>query len=78
MEGKLNYLVQTCTCIKFKKKIIGTYSVYSFKQKALGTDNDLSLKYMDETLKHLLQHWFGIGTLNLERITWESSALAIL
>jgi hypothetical protein len=43
----------------------------------LGTDHDMSLKYMDETLKDLLQHWFGIGTLNLQRITWESSALVL-
>ncbi|KAJ3043521.1 hypothetical protein HDV00_004910 [Rhizophlyctis rosea] len=42
--------------------------------KGIQESNDPYLRTLNESLKSLLQQWFGILFLDLERITWNSSA----
>ncbi|KAJ3218975.1 hypothetical protein HDU67_003339 [Dinochytrium kinnereticum] len=37
-------------------------------------ENDMYLRALNENLKSLLQSWFGIGFLDLERLTWSTPA----
>jgi malonyl-CoA decarboxylase len=39
--------------------------------------DDVKLKALEDNLRNTLQHWFSVGFLNLQRITWESPALLL-
>lgn len=54
-----------------KKLIDMRESLLKILRKIDRTSKDYpKLKYLEKNLKGLLQHWFSIGFLNLERITW--------
>jgi malonyl-CoA decarboxylase len=39
--------------------------------------DDAKLKALEDNLRSLLQHWFSVGFLDLQRITWSSPALLL-
>ena len=56
------------TLIDCIKSICGTEMTMSDKERMTAT-----LKTMNNHLKSLLAHWFSVGFLTLEQITWNSS-----
>ena len=56
------------TLIDCIKSIYGTEMTMSDKERMTAT-----LKTMNNHLKSLLAHWFSVGFLTLEQITWNSS-----
>lgn len=59
----------------------GLHFLVNMRSDILGLLNkegtDPQLKILNDELKSLLQGWFGIGFLDLERITWSSPAIIL-